>query len=177
MTGEIQQHTEAEVARWHQLKDVIRRNKEDALEWIKAVREAQKTALWMCQYATWDDFCRRELGLPARAVRGELQLGQGDVSKPPALPPPTATDYAALRDHSERLVKRLKTFVEGYVKLTDQWPETELAAGKLREFDEELLRWVGEFELWAASQGSGIEAARKLESRVLTRKKRKRKKV
>jgi len=178
MTEIQKRHSEADITEWHRLKSIVRRNKESVDEWLNAVLMIKTSGLWVCDgHKTWEAFCEIELGLNASTVWRRLQADKSPVQTQGKLPSPSTADRTELRWHCDRMAKRLKTFTVDYVKSTDAWPEDGMSQAALREFDDELFRWCDQFEKWMLHYGCSVAATERLSGRILSRTKRKRKKV
>lgn len=160
-TEVVPKATEAEQARWHQLKTTIRRSKEDVTEWLQAVLEVKETSLWRCKYQSWAEFCEQELDKSASTMWRQLQSGQDPVQVKPELPSFTESDPIQQDRHCQPLARSLKTMVKQYVTLTAQWPQN----AKLKAMDKKIIDACGELSIWLEDYCSAPEVERMIRNR------------
>lgn len=152
--------SEAEVATWHNLKDVVRRNKEGVAEWLNAVLEIKQSSLYYIKYNTWELFCEVELGKNASTIWRQIQAGQGSVRTQPQLPKLSKmnwSDYDQRQLFAERVSLRLRSNLKGLVRMMDEWPRDSLPLKEQAALGGKLNEWFGSLALWLGDQGIDVD--------------------
>jgi hypothetical protein len=158
-TGAVLKPTEADRARWQELRRVYKAHNQNVSEWLSAVVEAKQTCLWMLTYATWAEFCEKELGKPIRGIQRLLQAGQDErQGGAPELTSEMEIEYRKVK----RVGGQWLAAIKGTCKLFEGMSADNLHPDTKRECIDRMLHTLEVFEMWLADQGVTPDLSRHL---------------
>ncbi len=138
--------TQADKARWLQLRSIYEKNVQGVVEWCEAVIEARDTGIWMIGYGTWAEFCNEELSMARASVRALLSGNLGDTANAPQ-PKLTMDDEEDRQLIMASVAKSMTSSLKRLAKLLRDWPQNDVPKKKT----------IAEIALWMADNGVLME--------------------
>lgn len=157
-----QELSEPARARWYELRLRVKEGRQTVSEWLTAVLEIKNDRLWRFEHQTWQDYCDKDLGRTAGAIRALISRENAqrtDRALPPSL---KDADFQQRIAYAEGQGRALKGSLKRFRRMMDEWPSDDLSREKAHQLTKQLEDWLFEYEMWLAENGVTVDIARVL---------------